>query len=397
MGDLIFNLGSISEDVLRDGRKQYENGLPGTDGAALTHTTGWGRTPATQSLVYAFDASAENRSLQDVGFDGLGDADESTIYTNGPANDPAGDNYQYFLQATGSVLDRYKRYNGTDGNSILEVTQNNRGSYTRPDSEDLNLDNTMNTIDSYFEYRVPIQKNMDVGTHPFLSDVRINTNVQLSNGTTTTSRWLQFKIPVLPEYYDSPAFMPYFDAGKGTPDLRSVRFMRMWLKGFTKPVVLRFGTLDIVRGDWTRYSEALNTDNINHPNTSFDVSTVNILENENRIPVNYTLPPGVEREQLNNFNTSIRQNEQSLSLKVQGLEPKDSRGVYKNIDIDMRQYKRLKMFVHAESLTNQPSLPGTGAQEEFDKRMVAFLRIGTDLTENYYQIEVPLKPTSFTQ
>lgn len=397
LGDLIFNLGSISEDVLRDGRKQYENGLPGTDGAALTHTTGWGRTPATQSLVYAFDASAENRSLQDVGFDGLGDADESTIYTNGPANDPAGDNYQYFLQATGSVLDRYKRYNGTDGNSILEVTQNNRGSYTRPDSEDLNLDNTMNTIDSYFEYRVPIQKNMDVGTHPFLSDVRINTNVQLSNGTTTTSRWLQFKIPVLPEYYDSPAFMPYFDAGKGTPDLRSVRFMRMWLKGFTKPVVLRFGTLDIVRGDWTRYSEALNTDNINHPNTSFDVSTVNILENENRIPVNYTLPPGVEREQLNNFNTSIRQNEQSLSLKVQGLEPKDSRGVYKNIDIDMRQYKRLKMFVHAESLTNQPSLPGTGAQEEFDKRMVAFLRIGTDLTENYYQIEVPLKPTSFTQ
>jgi cell surface protein SprA len=171
----------------------------------------------------------------------------------------------------------------------------------------------------------------------------------------------------------------------------------MWLKGFNKPVVLRFGTLDIVRGDWTRYSEALNTDNINHPNTSFDVSTVNILENENRIPVNYTLPPGVEREQLNNFNTSIRQNEQSLSLKVQGLEPKDSRGVYKNIDIDMRQYKRLKMFVHAESLTNQPSLPGAGAQEEFDKRMVAFLRIGTDLTENYYQIEVPLKPTSFTQ
>ena len=397
LGDLIFNLGSISEDVLRDGRKQYENGLPGTDGAALTHTTGWGRTPATQSLVYAFDASADNRSLQDVGFDGLADADEGAIYTNGSTNDPAGDNYQYFLQASGSVLDRYKYYNGTDGNSILQVTENNRGSYTRPDSEDLNVDNTMNTIDSYFEYRIPIQKNMQVGTHPFLADIRENNNVQLPNGTTTTSRWLQFKIPVLPEYYESPAFMPFFEAVNGISDLRSIRFMRMWLKGFSKPVVLRFGTLDIVRGDWTRYAAPLNSDNINHPNTNFDVSTVNILENENRIPINYKLPPGVEREQLNNFNTTIRQNEQSISLRVQDLEPKDSRGVYKNIDIDMRQYKRLKMFVHAESLPNQPSLPGTGAQEDFDKRLVAFLRIGTDLTENYYQIEVPLKPTAYTQ
>ena len=164
-------------------------------------------------------------------------------------------------------------------------------------------------------------------------------------------------------------------------DLRSVRFMRMWLKGFTKPVVLRFGTLDMVRGDWSRFSQPLNSDKINYTNTSLDVSTVNILENENRIPINYRLPPGIEREKLNNFNTLIRQNEQSLSLTVQDLEPKDMKGVYKNIDIDMRQYKRLKMFVHAESITNRTPLPGSGTQENYDKRMVAFLRIGTDLTE----------------
>ena len=79
------------------------------------------------------------------------------------------------------------------------MTNNNRGSYTVPDAEDLNMDNTMNTIDSYFEYRIPIQKYMQVGSHPFITDVRINNNVELANGDRTTSRWLQFKIPVVPE------------------------------------------------------------------------------------------------------------------------------------------------------------------------------------------------------
>ena len=255
----------------------------------------------------------------------------------------------------------------------------------------------MNTIDSYFEYRIPIQKNMQVGSHPFITDVRVNNNVELANGDRTTSRWLQFKIPVVPEYYDNPSLRPYFEAVNNMSDLRSVRFMRMWLKGFTDPVVLRFGTLDLVRGDWRRYTQPLNTAQISSANTSVDVSTVNILENENRIPINYKLPPGVVREQLNNFNTVIRQNEQSLSLRVQNLEPKDLKGVYKNIDIDMRQYKRIKMFIHAESIPNRTPLPGEGSQENFDKRMVAFMRIGTDMTENYYQIEVPLKPTPYTE
>ena len=159
----------------------------------MTYETGWARTPATQSLVYAFDANAENRSSQDVGYDGLSDQEEGAIYSTAftaESSDPAGDNYQYFLQANGSILNRYKRYNGTDGNSILEVTDNNRGSYTEPDAEDLNKDNTMNTIDSYFEYRIPIQKNMQVGSHPFITDVRVNNNVELSNGYRTTSRWL---------------------------------------------------------------------------------------------------------------------------------------------------------------------------------------------------------------
>ena len=172
LGELVFHLGNISEDVLKDGRKVYENGLPASGQNTATYNTAWGITPATQSLVYAFDADGQNRSLQDVGLDGLNDDEERIIYTNGPADDPAGDNYSYFGQGSGSVLDRYKNYNGTQGNSPIEVTEQFRGSYTTPDVEDLNQDNTMNTIDRYFQYRIPIQKNMQVGSHPFLVDVR---------------------------------------------------------------------------------------------------------------------------------------------------------------------------------------------------------------------------------
>lgn len=396
LGELVFHLGNISEDVLKDGRKQYENGLPASGQNTSTYTTAWGVTPATQSLVYAFDGDGRNRALQDVGLDGLTDEEERLIYTNGPAEDPAGDNYSYFGQGSGSILERYKNYNGTQGNSPLEVTEQFRGSYTTPDAEDLNQDNTMNTIDRYFQYRIPIGKNMQVGSHPFLFDVRETDNIELPNGQVITARWLQFRIPVVPDYYEAPSYQNYFEAINGMEDLRSIRFMRMLVTGFKNPTVFRFGTLDVVRADWTRVPTSLNNQDITYPNTQLEVSAVNILENETRTPIRYKLPPGIVRETLNSYNNLIRENEQSLSLRVKDLEPKDGEGVYKHIDLDMRQYKRLRMFLHAESITGENPLPGEGAQDEFDKRIVAFVRLGTDITENYYQIEIPLKPTAFT-
>ena len=396
LGELVFHLGNISEDILNDGRKLYENGLPALDQNTAIYNTSWGITPATQSLVYAFDTDGQNRSLQDVGLDGLNDNEERIIYTNGPSDDPAGDNYSYFGQGSGSVLDRYKNYNGTQGNSPIEVTEQFRGSYTTPDAEDLNQDNTMNTIDRYYQYRIPIQKNMQVGSHPFLVDVRENDNIELPNGQVTSSRWLQFRVPVVAEYYEAPQKRNYFEAINGMSDLRSIRFMRMMLTGFSQPTVFRFGTLDIVRADWTRVPTPLNTKQIAYPNTQLEVSAVNVLENETRTPIRYKLPPGIVRETLNSYNNLIRENEQSLSLRVRDLAPEDGQGVYKHIDLDMRQYKRLRMFLHAESLPDENPLPGEGTNDDIDERMVAFIRLGTDLDENYYQIEIPLKPTAYT-
>jgi len=397
LGELVFHLGNISEDILRDGRKQFENGLPSTQEQTPTYETPWGKVPANQSLVYAFNAVEEDRALQDVGLDGLADAEEAAIFTNGPPDDPAGDNYEYFLQASGGILERYKRYNGFENNTPVAFSDTDRGNTTEPDTEDINRDQSMNTIDSYFEYRIPITKEMRVGNHPFVTDVREDVKVNAPNGDQYTTRWIQFKVPIQKSYYENTSFDPYFDKINAIDDLRSIRFMRMLLTGFEEKVVFRFGTLDLVRGDWRRYNKPLNEEILVHNNTTVDISTVNILENENRIPINYVLPPEIQREQINNNNTIIRQNEQSLSFRVCDLQPSDARGIFKGLDLDMRQYSKLRMFLHAESLPGQEALPGEGSEDEFDKRLVAFIRLGTDYQDNFYQIEIPLKPTAYSE
>ena len=397
LGELIFHLGNISEDILKDGRKQFENGLPSASESNPTFETPWGKVPATQSLVYAFNTNEEDRILQDVGLDGLNDSQEAAVFTNGPINDPAGDNYQYFLQAEGGILERYKNYNGVENNTPIQFSDTDRGNTTEPDTEDINRDQSMNTIDSYFEYRVPIFKTMQVGNHPFITDVRENINVNAPNGDQYNTRWIQFKIPIEKSYYENTSFNTYFDAVNEINDLRSIRFMRMILSGFEKEVVFRFGTLDLVRGDWRRYNKPLNEDILSNSNTTLDISTVNILENENRIPINYILPPEIQREQINNNNTIIRQNEQSLTFRICDLKPMDSRGIYKSINLDMRQYSKLRMFLHAESLPGNEPLPGSDSEDEYDRRMTAFIRLGTDYQDNFYQIEIPLKPSTYTE
>ncbi|GAB2764861.1 T9SS outer membrane translocon Sov/SprA [Salinimicrobium soli] len=378
-GRLVFNLGNISEDVLKDGRKQYENGLPEDGGLINTSETVFGRVPANQSLIYAFNTEGQARTNQDIGYDGLLDADEASkfsAFANLP--DPSADNYNYFLNSSGSILERYFDYNGLEGNSPPTVTNTNRGNTTLPTVEDLNRDNTMNTVDSYFEYDVPLYPGMNIDNSKYITDVKQFTTT-LDNGQELPVRWLQFKIPI----YEPTA------ARGGIGDFRSIRFMRMYLTGFEDPTVLRFGTMDLVRGDYRRYTQTLDPDKSDPSteDTSFEVSAVSIEDNENRQPIPYVLPPGVDREELLNNNSRIRQNEQSLSLEVCGLEPQDARAVYKNFQIDMRQYKFLEMFIHAESLLNRPALS--------EGELVAFIRIGTDFTDNFYQIEVPLKPTDF--
>ncbi|WP_298532723.1 cell surface protein SprA [uncultured Algibacter sp.] len=389
-GKLVFNLGNISEDIIKDGKKLYENGLPKDGDISLLQPTAWGSvTPQNQSLVYAFDSTGEERTNQDVGYDGYDDQDEANVFGAEFGEDPANDNYTYFLNTEGGIFERYRKYNGVQGNTPDSFSNTDRGSNTQPDVEDLNRDNTMNTIDSYFEYELDVNRQnlptsvADFENMPdsnplkqFLRDYKERPR-EVPNGDQLNVRWYQFRVPVQGDHAKAIG---------GISDLRSVRFTRMYLKEFSEPTVFRFGTLDLVRSDWRRLTVPLDSEAPPFDdNTEFTVGVIGTLENEGQ----YQSPPGIEPEQLFNNNTVVRQNEQSLVVKVCDIEPKDSRGVFKNVSLDMRQYKRMRMFMHVE---DQDLVSGNLD----DKDLVGFVRIGNDLTDNFYQIELPLKVSEST-
>nr|WP_325579746.1 cell surface protein SprA [Gelidibacter sp.] len=372
-GKLLINLGNISEDIIKDGKKQYENGLPDNGDISGLPVTDFGSiVPRNQSLIYAFSSLGSDRANQDVGYDGYNDAQEIARFGSQFGPDPSNDNYTYFLQAEGDIFDRYKRYNGSEGNSPDAFSDTNRGSTTQPDVEDINRDNTMNTIDSYFEYEIDITRgSLDNPNNALINDVKTR-NITLPNGDNRDVRWYQFRIPI-----DKST-----RTIGGISDIRSIRFARMYLKEFSQTTVMRFATLDLVRSDWRRYTLDLDSNpNNNSTDASFSVGVIGLQENEG----NYVLPPGVELEKINSNNNIIRQNEQSLVVEVCELEGDDSRGVYKNISVDMRQYKKLKMFMHAEASEGRTLNPG---------EMIGFIRMGNDFTQNFYEIQVPLNVVS---
>ncbi|HLP06276.1 MAG TPA: cell surface protein SprA [Paludibacter sp.] len=407
-GDLYFDLGDISEDVLKDGKKFFENGLPFNGDISKIDTTRWGRVPKTQSTVTAFDNNAGARKNQDVGLDGLPDESEKTfgIYQDyiqkvlakidpatrermendpfSPLRDPSGDNYHFYRgkdydNGKVDVISRYKHYNGTEGNSpdASNVSESYGTSATSlPDNEDLNGDNTLNEYEKYYQYHVRIDhNNMRIGRN-FITD-SITTNVTLENKKVEPVTWYQFKIPL--RDYELPV--------GSIRNFKSIRFIRMFLTNFQKETHLRFATLDLVRGEWRNFNKSLYaTGTVPVSTGKLDVQAVNIEENATKRPVNYILPPGVSRQTDPGQPALLQQNEQSMVMRVTDLAPGDARAVYKNTNYDMRQYKRLQMFVHAEKM-----LDDTRTLD--DNELTCFVRLGSDMTNNYYEYEVPLKLT----
>ena len=407
-GQLYFNLGNISEDILRDGKRQYENGLrTPTNNAALDSNTVWGQVPANpMQITNGFSILPEDRQYQDVGYDGLQDDAErrrfsqyltdlastfgtgSLVYQQA-LSDPAADNFRAYRdpafdqQPVAGILNRYKNINNPHGNS--PIAENNTqfvNAFTQyPDAEELNRDNTMNEVEEYFQYKVDIQPNMAVGNN-FITDKRVVT-VNLADGNTRPETWYLFRIPI----------NQYQQKIGNIPDFKSIRFIRMFVTGFDDSVVMRFGKLELVRNQWRKYQYQIDTTGnytqlpFNDP-TNVNTLAVNVEENDQRQPIPYAIPPGIERQQqLSNNNVALFLNEQSLSVQVCGLPQNEARGVFKTMNLDMRQYGRLSMFIHAESVQN--------AQPIEDGQMRAVVRIGNDFSGNYYEVKIPLKITPF--
>ena len=405
-GDLYINIGSVSEDVLKDSRKSFEHGLPTIGEDFDVDSTMWGYIPKSNSLVKGFNTDPASMRAQDVGLDGMSSDKELYFYNRAEypyidrikamhaageltdeayqaiMDDPAADDFHYYRgtdydQAQVSIMDRYKKMNNPEGNSL--PTEYSTESYSTaatntPDDEDLNSDYTLNETESYYQYRVAIvPDSMMVGKNN-IADM-METTVKLKNGKTETIKWYQFKIPLS---------NPQKVVGD-ISDMSSMQFIRMFATGFQDTCIMRFATLNLVKGEWRKYTEDLvEEDGLATAATTFSTTTVNIEENDRRSPVSYVLPPGVDRV-VDPSNPQLRQlNEQAYSVKVTDLGHGDARAVYKTLNMDFRNYKRLKMYIHCEA-------PEGYTLE--DDQVAAFVRIGSDFEDNYYEYEIPLTVT----
>lgn len=410
-GQMYINLGNISEDIIKDGRMVYENGLPGPSDYSKNlkiDTTVLANVPLIPPVINAFSLDNADRTAQDVGYDGLSndaerkrfsamlsDARGSNFNQASPfiksfLNDPSSDDYHFFRgddydAALFNTVKRYKYYNNPEGNSPTEAQYGAlnpkggnypTGSTTLPNIEDINRDNTLSESENYYQYRISISPN-DVNA----AAVGRNFIVDAFNGTATfgsetkTVKWYQFKIPV-----------SQFEKNVGGLEgFNSIRFMRVFLKGFERPVMLRMARFELVRSDWRRYQydlkqsgEYLSGD---AQNTSFDVSAVSLQENGKKVPVNYVMPPNIQQQQNVQTTNLVLLNEQALQMRICGLEDGDSRAIFKNVDFDTRMFNNIKMDVHAEALN---------AQTLADGDLNLFFRIGSDYNSNFYEYEIPL-------
>ncbi|MDQ6843551.1 MAG: cell surface protein SprA, partial [Bacteroidota bacterium] len=405
-GKFYINLGNVSEDVLKDSRRFYENGLPTPGTPAQVDTSVWGVVPRNPiQVTNAFSNDPNDRPYQDVGFDGLTDSAEVTrrradylniLAANFGVNskayldaisDPSSDNYHYYRgndldAAKADILARYKRFNNPQGNSPIadNNAQFSSAATLYPDQEDINRDNTLNETEEYFQYIVdlkpPTDPTMAIGQN-FIVDKKL-VNIKLANDSVRPETWYQLRIPI----------NSYNKKIGNIPDFKSIRFIRMFLTDFSDSVVVRFGKLDLVRNTWRKFQFKLDSTGNYNPEvtTDFNVGAVNIEENDKRIPLPYRTPREIERVQtLSNNGVNLLQNEQALTLNFCDLSRNDGKAVFQTFaNRDLRQFKKLEMYIHGEK--------AQGTQLN-DNDLFVTVRMGSDFVSNYYEVKIPLKLT----
>ena len=409
-GKLYFNLGDISEDILRDGQKFFENGLPEDGSDSDVDFTAWGRVPTKQLIVNSFDNQDGSRQHQDVGYDGLPSTrereyfDETYVQRVGAAfglgsqayqnavNDPSADDYHYFRgsdydQEDLKVVERYKYYNNAEGNSPTDdqSPENYPTAATNlPNMEDMNNDNTLSEDERYYQYVIDLSPDKMVVGENYINDVYEGHPSPLPDGTRPATKWYQFRIPI-----HNPDKVVNNMSG-----FNSIRFMRVFMREFEEPIVCRLATFELVRSSWRTYNLSLREDGDYSPTQddgecSFYVGTVSLEENANRTPVPYVLPPGIVRETAYGMTAQMYQeNEQSVTMKVVDLPDGDSRAIYKSTSYDLRQFNNLQMYIHAEDVFASGDLR--------DGEVTAFIRLGSDFKENYYEYEMPIEITPWS-
>lgn len=397
-GSLFLNLGNISEDALKDGRMSFEQGLPNRGQKTDIDITPLANTPSGQIIQYAFENDPASRPFQDVGLDGMNNTDEAERnagFLNWVQNnvtdpgarqkivdDPANDDFTYYLNTNydnsdAKILERYKNFNNLQGNSPVGGGGDFTPSYTtNPDMEDINQDNTLSDLDAYFSYKINLSP----------SELEVGKNYIIDKIDDGEKKWWLFRIPIKDRTHPN-----FAGAIGGINDFKTLRFMRLYLTGMTDPVVLRLVQFQYVGSQWRPYPKPLADEGsvvVDRDNSTLRVGTVNIEENGNQVEgqkTPYVVPPRAQRRDVDvTSGVNRRLNEQSLLLCSDNLPDGMSKAAFKNVSFDFLNYKRLRLFVHAEA-------PLGSTTKDFETEL--FVRLGTDFNENYYEVSIPLKLT----
>ncbi|MEL6672324.1 MAG: cell surface protein SprA [Bacteroidota bacterium] len=404
-GEFYLNLGLINEDVLADESLSREHGLPGPNEPGNLINTPYGIVSINNPTVNAFNAEPLDRTAQDVGLDGLPSLEEFNYFTPNfldslqgyltpqayaeLASDPSSDDFLHFRNEEyetrqAGILERYLKFNGLEGNSPINETNTN---YTvqatqQPDMEDINENGSLDFAEQYYEYRIDMKPSQMIPGQNFIVD-SINTSVLAGNRRVPVT-WFQFRVPI--------------SGGRPVNNIsnfKSINFMRMYMTGFSEEIIMRMTEFQLVSSQWLRYTGNLADPGPNPappepPFGSLELGSVSLEENSTKLPFNYTLPPGIVQQQING-NTAIGffQDERSLQLRICDLKDGDARGIFKNVSHDLRQYDRLKLFMHAEAIDDGVNPPNF--EEVGDARV--FIRLGLDNDFNYYEYEMPLTPS----
>ncbi len=398
-GYIVLHLGGVSEDLMKDNRRFAEHALPidpeQSDNIIETELS---RLSTIDPAIFAFENTQESRDRQDLGFDGLDNMGEQRkfqwyldtlegqidpVALNQIRMDPSADDHVPLREATGGgAIGAYKRFSMPQGDSPISQGGAN-GQFANeqfknfPDQEDLDQDGSLDINEIYFEYRIPIEPDG-------MGGIEDEENIYITDERTVRgrdgypdSKWYRFKV----------ALTDFTDSVGNIQNFRNMQFMRMLFHGFDTTRTFRFVEMEYGRNLWRRYEQNIKEQSgppgQRPVDTEFNISAVNIEEHGDRQPFNYVIPKGIIREQVQSFQVQLQQNEQSLSLEVRDLASGDAKAIFKELFIDLRRYKNLRMFTHLENLDN--------ANMSRDLEDIClFIRMGSDYRNNYYEYEVPL-------
>ncbi|MFA6909826.1 MAG: hypothetical protein WCQ59_01720 [Candidatus Cloacimonadaceae bacterium] len=257
---------------------------------------------------------------EDLGLDG--------VLHGEPGHDPF-DLADNSMDANGD----YPQINGSEGNRVL-------------DSEDIDNDGVLDTLDRYFSYSISLA----------------DTTGQNHDG------WVLYRIPISdPEYYT----IVNNQAGAG-PTLKKISYARMWVQCDT-PVRVLVADASLVGNKWQDFfvrdlnNRILTEAELAAFNTTYLSGLVNNQKNSNH----YSSPPGTVYVEDRRETT-----ESALSLDIRNLQS-EHQVLLRQRMIDpynLLPYETLRFWVYPEA-----------AEGSFTDDLDIFIRIGAD-SLNYYQI-----------